>query len=305
MARNFISQLLTKDPLQRPTMLRALIHPFLTGKSVARMAGEAAEFDVFLSYRVASDSDHVELVYQKLTERGLRVWWDKKCLLLGQSWEEGFCDGIVKSLVFVPLLSRGALNHPDKAWQNVSLLSGDSNCDNCLLEYRLADELKKRGFIKLISPLFIGDAKEDHTRESKVYSNYFASGCHPSLKKVGSVVIKSLEMKFVAELERQGLGSPFAENLSIESIVNAMTVNQGIFIEGDGNAAFDNAVDKIVAGVRELLPQPLPTPSSLSLSKKSVSRLRDIVTSLPSSQLDTASTPKTTRYNNEQQDDSK
>ena len=51
-ARNLISQLLNKDPPKRPTMKQVLTHPFLSMKATARMMGEKANFDVFLSYRV-------------------------------------------------------------------------------------------------------------------------------------------------------------------------------------------------------------------------------------------------------------
>ena len=56
----------------------------------------------------------------------------------GQSWEDGFCDGLLKSRIFLPILSRGAINHPDKSWQNFSQLTADSNCDNVLLEHLLS-----------------------------------------------------------------------------------------------------------------------------------------------------------------------
>ena len=36
--------------------------------------------------RVASDSIHVELMYDLLTAAGLKVWWDRKCLLPGVPW---------------------------------------------------------------------------------------------------------------------------------------------------------------------------------------------------------------------------
>eukprot|EP01038_Epipyxis_sp_PR26KG_P010110 gene10110-13586_t len=99
--------------------------------------------------------------------------------------------------------------------------------------------------------------------ELKIYSNYFKNGCHPNLNTVKTVVMKSLEEKFNNELDRQGLGSPFIENSSIESIINAMTVNQGIFIEGEVNETFNQAVDKIVESVNvlKLKPTMLPTPS--------------------------------------------
>ena len=54
------------------------------------------EYDVFLSYRVAADQKLVEELYWRLVgmmvmdngrERNLRVFWDKKCLRSGESWE--------------------------------------------------------------------------------------------------------------------------------------------------------------------------------------------------------------------------
>ena len=85
-ARNLVSQMLNFDPSRRPSMEQLLMHPFFTGRSVARMLGESAEFDVFISYRVASDASHASLLYEQLTSRGLKVWWDKKCLLAGENW---------------------------------------------------------------------------------------------------------------------------------------------------------------------------------------------------------------------------
>ena len=54
-ARHLLSQLLTKDPTKRPSAKRVLTHPFITGKKAffQRLTGESAEYDVFLSYRVA------------------------------------------------------------------------------------------------------------------------------------------------------------------------------------------------------------------------------------------------------------
>ena len=86
LARNMVSQLLNFDPTLRPTSEQIFMHPFLTGRTVARMIGEAATFDVFLSYRVASDAHNAALLYDLLTSLGLRVWWDKKSLLPGENW---------------------------------------------------------------------------------------------------------------------------------------------------------------------------------------------------------------------------
>jgi hypothetical protein len=97
------------------------------------------EFDVFLSYRVASDQDVAEMLFDTLeTRHGLKVFWDKKCLKLGQRWEEGFVTGLHNSLCVVAVVSPAAL----KDWE---LLVEGSKCDNVLLEHTLALQLHNQG----------------------------------------------------------------------------------------------------------------------------------------------------------------
>ena len=79
----------------------------------------------------------------------------------------------MRSRIFVPILSRGAINDAKSTRQNFALLTKDSVCDNVLLEHRLALELRDRKLIEKIYPIMIGDY-EDMTQS---YSNYFASGC--------------------------------------------------------------------------------------------------------------------------------
>ena len=97
------------------TSSQVLSHPFLSGKKSSRMIGDSAEFDVFLSYRVNSDTEHAAFLFDILSRQGLKVWWDKKCLLPGVPWEIGFTDGLLKSRIFLPIISRGSLTlllHP-------------------------------------------------------------------------------------------------------------------------------------------------------------------------------------------------
>eukprot|EP01030_Chromulinospumella_sphaerica_P034420 gene34420-biopygen14413 len=150
LARNLLSQMLMKDPAQRPSIARVLEHPFFTGRKVARLVGQEAEFDVFLSYRVWSDKDHVKKLHDELTSQGLKVYWDAKCLEDGQNWEEGFCSGVMNCRYFVPVLSRKGLS-------NFSALTASSPCDNVLLEHRLALELREMGLIEGIFPIVMGD----------------------------------------------------------------------------------------------------------------------------------------------------
>ena len=130
LARNMVSMLLNKIPMKRPTASRLLQHPFFTGRNSVRMMGDAARWDVFISYRVDSDFDIANLVYEKLTTYGLRVWWDKRCLLPGQNWESGFCSGLVDSSNLVCILSRNGINNPKKQWMNFETLEKTSKCDN-------------------------------------------------------------------------------------------------------------------------------------------------------------------------------
>ena len=246
--RNLIGQLLSKDPAKRPTASRILAHPALTGKSVTRMVGEQTMYDIFLSYRVASDSHHLEKLYRLLTSRGLKVYWDKECLEPGVDWEQGFCEGLMNSRIFVPLLSRDAINHPDKNWQNFSKLTPDSKCDNVFLENRFAVELEKLGLIEKIFPLFIGDVNASTGQ----YNHYYSNGCHPTLFEVS---VKSVEEKLQYHMESQGLGTPLEPDRTVKSVMDAITAHQGAFIEGDADATFQVAADVIVNMVMET-PQP-------------------------------------------------
>ena len=250
-ARNLLAQMLHKDPHQRPSLGRVLAHPFLSGKKVARMVGEQPTYDVFLSYRVASDSHHVERLYHLLTAQGFKVYWDKLCLEPGVDWEQGFCEGLVSSRAFVPLLSRQAINHPDKDWQNFSKLTTEAKCDNVFLEHRLAVELQGLGLIEKVFPIFIGDMNAT-TGE---YGNYFGGGCHPPLPDVS---VNSVEEKLRHHMESQALGTPMQPDRTVVSVVTAITACQGAFIEGNGESTFAAAAEGI-AKMLTAVPSDVPS----------------------------------------------
>ena len=225
-----------KDPSKRPDASHALVHPFLSGKRAARMIGEKAEHDIFLSYRVNSDFYHCKLVYEMLTEKGLRVWWDKVCLQPGVDWEEGFCEGLIKSRAFVALLSRAGL-------QNFEGLTESSSCDNVLLEYRLALELQSFNLLEAVFPIMIGDSSGDGSDlRACTYTNYFGSGCSPNCP---DVVVKSVEERLCEHLNNQGLGAPVGSSSTVKEVFQILTKHQGGFIQGDGRVAFSAVVDSI------------------------------------------------------------
>ena len=171
--------------------------------------------------------------------QGFKVYWDKMCLEPGVDWEEGFCGGLMNSRAFVPLLSRDAINHPDKAWQNFTKLTLDSKCDNVLLEHRLAVELRQLGLIEKIFPVFIGDM--DPTTSE--YTHYFSSGCHPSSLPTFSVI--SIEEKLRYHMENQALGTPLVPDRTVASVVEVITACQGSFIVGSADETFAAAVNSM------------------------------------------------------------
>ena len=242
-ARNLISLLLFKDPAARLTPKYVLSHPFLTGRNPSRMQGEQAKYDVFLSYRVDSDSEHVMMLYNALCEKELTVWLDKECLLPGQPWEEGFCDGLINSASFVCLLSRGAINHPTKPWQCFSKLLESSKCDNVLLEWNMALELRQRDMIDGIFPIFIGDRSGDGS-----YGDYFAGGCHPS--NLPDVTVAAVAEKLQLHLDAQGLGAVYMEQATVKRVVEVISAHQGGFLHSSNSRG---SIPAIVNQIAEMI----------------------------------------------------
>jgi hypothetical protein len=239
-----------KDPSKRPDMAHVLAHPFLTGAKAVRLTGQPAQYDVFLSYRVASDSEHVEALYDSLCGVGLRVWYDKKCLKPGASWAEGFVNGLIKSRIFVPILSRGAINNSSEIRMNFAMASEDSPCDNVLLEQRMALELAARDLTEAIYPIMFGD-KDTKTGEhgEVLYTNYFAAGCHP--KFTSDTIIHSVEDALDGHLNRACLGSPLLEGMSVAKTLQKICENQGCVVEGPIDGALSMACTDIQTLIRE------------------------------------------------------
>jgi hypothetical protein len=165
-------------------------------------------------------------------------------ILAGEPWEVGFANGLVNSSILVPLLSRGALNHPTNDRSNVTKLSKTSLCDNVLLEYRFGMELKDREMLDLIYPILIGDKDANG-----VYTNYFGSGCHPNLSTVDTVVVDKIEDKLYEHLGNHALGSPMVDNVSVAEILNGITANQGGFVMG----TLDEACQKIDVDIKNMV----------------------------------------------------
>lgn len=162
-AYDLLTLMLMKDPDERIKMIDLLKHPFITGNVEIvnyKPTTEEPEYDVFISYRVATNENEAEAFYNLLTMCGLRVFWDKKSLKDGEEWQEGFLRGVFSCRVFACILSTASIN-------TFKSHKEESHCDNYLLELALAVELKKLNIITNIFPVMIGYDEIVHVNFSK------------------------------------------------------------------------------------------------------------------------------------------
>lgn len=197
---------------------------------------------IFLSYRVATDQQLVGDLFKRLLEFKLSVWWDVKCLKKGQLWEDGFADGLFRSAVFVPVLSKGAL-------ANFAKLDADSACDNVLLEHVLALEQHARSKVKAIFPVFVGEVEPG----SSLMTNFFASGGLPQCSK-DATAVAAVDKKAVEHLDRRygknlARGALMVQKRAPCEVLAALCRHQGGFIEHDR----DESLDKLAANIREMV----------------------------------------------------
>lgn len=246
-ARHLLSLLLYRDPLKRPSMKKVLSHAFLTGRQPKRLPNEPAKYDVFISYRKASDALHVKALAESLVKSGLRVWWDND-LTPGQNWMKNFCEALASSRIFVPLVSRDAVNATDPSGQpitrqNWSYHSLCSDCDNVLLEWRMACELREQGLMEGAVPVYFG------VSENGVYGDFFTTqGCRPSCP---DVEVQAVEESLCTQMSELGLGEPLTsgKTATVKYTWEKITVHQGVVTHGTLEEVISQASEKILASV--------------------------------------------------------
>jgi hypothetical protein len=207
---------------------------------------------IFLSYRVRSDAAVVARLYEMLRQEGCHVWWDKVCLPKGVPWEEGFVDGLLGARIFVPIISRAAL-------ENFATLDMDSPCDNVLLEYRLALELQARKRIQRIFPVFLGTPEGGG---DSLPARFGESAPGQLLPHSPNVLVNAVETKLHEHLKRMAKSSRGShqrllekrgpQGATVKNVVDAITINQGELVHGDCEAALLRLVRSILRMVDEL-----------------------------------------------------
>lgn len=183
----------------------------------------------------------------------------------GKNWEQGFCEGLIKSKIFVPLLSKKAIKAPFES------LKEDSRADNVLLEHLLALELQAREYLERVYPILISEVDPATNK----FGSFFRQGCGPDLSKAKGVVVRSVEAKFCEHLENQGLGSPYLEHMAVSDIVDKLLLNQAGRLDGvdggDLRGGFEKLADEIAAMVHGKPPAAAAAQASSSSSSTSSS----------------------------------
>jgi hypothetical protein len=117
-------------------------------------------YDVFISYRQTSDTVFARMLYDCLSKfafgtdgRRLKVFLDRERLLSGLSWKEGFVEGLRRSTLMAPIVSKGCLEPMAKLDP-----AAKDWCDNVLLEWKLGLELihQEEYPLQAILPIMVG-----------------------------------------------------------------------------------------------------------------------------------------------------
>ena len=193
---------------------------------------------IFLSYRVASDQDIVRGLHKKLTDLGLRVWWDVECLEAGKNWEDGFVEGLFEAKVFVPVLSRAAL-------APFARLDEHSDADNVLLEQVLALEQHARGSLLAICPVFVGSCSS-----GGVHADFFTEGGIPDAKDVGIRAVDTKAREHLARRYGAVASALLVEDRSPRGVLRSIQKWHGEKLKGNQNTALDNITHKICLMVK-------------------------------------------------------
>ncbi|KAJ3078474.1 hypothetical protein HK102_004475 [Quaeritorhiza haematococci] len=113
------------------------------------------EHDFFISYRVKTDGPNAEKLALELMadEQRPHAYLDKRCLVPGRPFKEGFLNGLKRSRVIVLLISSGALK---------GVRDAHKYADNMLLEWEHAlEDLKASSMTKVIIPLLVATENDD------------------------------------------------------------------------------------------------------------------------------------------------
>jgi len=156
----------------------------------------------------------------------------------------------MKSKNVALLVSKGA-------WAKFANLQADTpkeHIDNVFFEYRLALELKRKGMIKRIIPIWAGEVEAGE--EEAVYGDFFefADNALVNVPKVKDEVVLAVEAEVEAFLQQFGLGglATRPEERTVDAVLKRMMRFQGpkLFTKGGESFTFEKAVSRLEQAVQ-------------------------------------------------------
>lgn len=88
-----------------PSLVVRRIKEDMEARSMANTLQTSYDTDVFISYS-RSDSVIAKNLFEKLSDDGLKVWFDNNSIKKAADWEASIENGIIKTRLFLPILSK-------------------------------------------------------------------------------------------------------------------------------------------------------------------------------------------------------
>jgi hypothetical protein len=242
-ARDLLTLLLVKDPSGRTDKGHIFSTSFFTdNRALSNVLSHHEQFDVFLSYRNFSDYATADIIQKYLISEGFSVYFDK-LYNANMSWYENMSFGLKRSRIFLPLVSRAAI-------QNFEKLTNGSPADSLLIEYRIALEYKALGIVQDIVPIFLGD----RDWSTGLCGNFFDQKCFPNFP---DVVCTALEDAVRGDIhippgQFKSLKETCLSIFSLDDNSTCTDLTQSVIFEGDADICLNNLKAKLINKIAKL-----------------------------------------------------
>ena len=141
--------------------------------------GTSIKYDVFISHASEDKESFVRDLAEKLSSKGLKVWYDEFTLSLGDSLRRSIDDGLAKSRYGVVVLSQ---NFFEKEWPQKEL--------DALVA-------KEDGLDTVILPIWHGVTKKQVQSFSPILADRLAVSTDKGIGHVVNEILKVVKRKFV------------------------------------------------------------------------------------------------------------
>ena len=168
----------------------------------------------------------------------MNVYLDKVRLLDGQRFDVGFIKGLASSTVFAPLMSQNCL-------LGFLDLEQTDKADFVLMEWIVAIELQKRGIVKAVFPIVMGQQAVDGKYEQFFFEKLLQG-------EVDGRPLPNVVSKKTTDKAREFLGMldapvELSQELTVKGVVETILTFQAILLHFE-NDAIDTHTTKCPGG---------------------------------------------------------